>query len=462
MKKKVKIVTIGGGSSYAPELMEGFIKRYNELPIGEIWLVDVEEGQEKLTIDVAMAQRMWDASGFDVKVYGTLNRREALKDADFVTTQFRVGFLEARIKDERIPLSYGMLGQETNGAGGIFKALRTIPVVLEIVEDMKELCPNAWLINFTNPSGMITEAVIRYGKWERCIGLCNVPVIAMMKEPEAIGYKSDELIYKFVGLNHFHWHKVYDAKGNELTNNVIEAMLDGKDVGLPANINNVPFFDDQIRRLGMIPCGYHRYYYRQEEMVDHSIEEMNTVGTRGQQVKHTEEVLFDLYKDASLDHKPQELAMRGGAYYSDAACECINAIYNNKNIHMVVSTQNRGAIPDLSRDSIVEVSCLIGGKGAQPLAWGSLDSAPRGWLQVMKAMEECTIEAAVTGDYGTLLEAFAINPLIPMGASAKRVCDELLIAHKKYLPKFASVISKLEAANLEIKDAVVRDIMANE
>lgn len=154
--------------------------------------------------------------------------------------------------------------------------------------------------------------------------------------------------------------------------------------------------------------------------------------------------------------------MRGGAYYSDAACECINAIYNNKNIHMVVSTQNRGAIPDLSRDSIVEVSCLIGGKGAQPLAWGSLDSAPRGWLQVMKAMEECTIEAAVTGDYGTLLEAFAINPLIPMGASAKRVCDELLIAHKKYLPKFASVISKLEAANLEIKDAVVRDIMANE
>ena len=128
MKKKVKIVTIGGGSSYTPELMEGFIKRYNELPIGEIWLVDVEEGQEKLTIDVAMAQRMWDASGFDVKVYGTLIRREALKDADFVTTQFRVGFLEARIKDERIPLSYGMLGQETNGAGGIFKALRTIPV----------------------------------------------------------------------------------------------------------------------------------------------------------------------------------------------------------------------------------------------------------------------------------------------------------------------------------------------
>ena len=152
MEKGLKIVTIGGGSSYTPELMEGFIKRYNELPIKEIWLVDIEQGKEKVNIDAKMSQRMWDAAGYDVKVHVTFDRREALKNADFVTTQFRVGLLEARIKDERIPLSYGMLGQETNGAGGIFKAFRTIPVILDIVEDMKELCPNAWLINFTNPS----------------------------------------------------------------------------------------------------------------------------------------------------------------------------------------------------------------------------------------------------------------------------------------------------------------------
>ncbi len=151
MNKKVKIVTIGGGSSYTPELMEGFIRRYQELPIGEIWLVDVEEGKEKVEIVAAMARRMWKAAGHEVKIYTTLDRREALKDADFVTTQFRVGFLEARVKDERIPLSYGMLGQETNGAGGIFKALRTVPVILDIIKDMKELCPDAWLINFTNP-----------------------------------------------------------------------------------------------------------------------------------------------------------------------------------------------------------------------------------------------------------------------------------------------------------------------
>jgi 6-phospho-beta-glucosidase len=153
-QKKLKIVTIGGGSTYTPELIEGFIKRYDELPVSEMWLVDVEEGQEKLEIVGRLAQRMWDATPWKVKVHLTLDRQQALKDADFVTTQFRVGLLEARIKDERIPFSYGLLGQETNGAGGIFKALRTIPLILEIVNEMAALCPNAWLINFTNPSGM--------------------------------------------------------------------------------------------------------------------------------------------------------------------------------------------------------------------------------------------------------------------------------------------------------------------
>ena len=179
-KKPLKIVTIGGGSSYTPELMEGFIRR--GIPVGEIWLVDVEEGAKKQEIVGNLAQRMWNASPYKVNVHMTLDRREALAGADFVTTQFRVGLLDARIKDERIPLSYGMTGQETNGAGGIFKAFRTIPVILDIVEDMKELCPDAWLVNFTNPSGMLTEAVLRYGKWEKVIGLCNLSIGSMMKE----------------------------------------------------------------------------------------------------------------------------------------------------------------------------------------------------------------------------------------------------------------------------------------
>lgn len=459
-KKPVKIVTIGGGSSYTPELMEGFIKRYEELPIREIWLVDIEDGKEKMEIVGAMAQRMWDASPYDVKVHMTLDRREALKDADFVTTQFRVGLLNARIKDERIPLSYGMLGQETNGAGGMFKAFRTIPVILSIVEDMKELCPNAWLINFTNPSGMVTEAVIRYGKWEKVIGLCNVPVGAMMDEPKTIDKTLDELVYKFAGLNHFHWHKVYDLNGNDVTMNIIDALFEGKDSGIPANIHDIPFFKEQLEQMKMIPCGYHRYYYRQEEMLAHLLEEYNDpkLGTRAQQVKKTEDELFELYKDPNLNYKPEQLAKRGGAHYSDAACETIASIYGNKNNHIVVSTKNNGAIPDLPADCVVEVSAYIGATGALPIAFGPLHPAERGWLQVMKNMELCVCEAAVTGDYGLALQAFILNPQVPSGETAKKVLNELLLAHKKYLPQFADKIAELEAAGGTIKDDVAREL----
>lgn len=458
-KKPVKIVTIGGGSSYTPELMEGFIKRYDELPIKEIWLVDIEEGREKLEIVGAMAQRMWDASPYDVKVHLTLDRREALPGADFVTTQFRVGLLNARIKDERIPLSHGMLGQETNGAGGIFKAFRTIPVILDIVKDMKELCPDAWLINFTNPSGMVTEAVIKKGGWKKCVGLCNVPVGAMIKEPEMFGVTERDLVYQFAGLNHFHWHKVTDAHGNDLTGKIIEKMYD-EDAGLPANIFDVKFLREQVEQMQLIPCGYHRYYYRQEEMLAHDLEEFNTIGTRAQQVKQTEAELFELYKDPNLNYKPEQLSKRGGAHYSDAACECIASIYGDKRTHMVVSTVNNGAVPDLPDDSIVEVSSIITGKGPIPMAWGKFGPAERGWLQVMKAMEECVIEAAVTGDYGMAMQAFILNPQIVSGATCKVILDELLVAHEKYLPQFADKIAELKAAGVGSKDPVVMELMA--
>lgn len=461
LNNKVKIVTIGGGSSYTPELMEGLISRYEEMPISEICLVDIEEGSKKLEIIVKMSQRMWDASPYKVKITSSLNRQEALKNADFVTTQFRVGLLDARIKDERIPLSYGVLGQETNGPGGIFKALRTIPVILEIVEDMKRICPKAWLINFTNPSGMVTEAIVRYGKWEKVIGLCNVPVSAMMKEPSLIGKKSNDLIYEFAGLNHFHWHRVYDQDGNNVTNELIEAMYQ-KDDGIPKNIHKVPFFKEQLLDMGMIPCGYHRYYYRAEEMLNHSIEEFETIGTRGEQVKRIEKELFDLYQDPTLNYKPKQLSERGGAYYSDAACEAIVSIYNNKKSNMVVSTINRGSVPDLPTDCVVEVSSVIGGKGALPISFGNLPIVESGWLQLMKKMELGVCEAAVTGNYGLLLNVFLMNPLITGGQTAKIIMDELLLAHKKYLPNFSEAISLLENQNIKIKDSKILKIMENE
>ncbi|KAF1305528.1 6-phospho-beta-glucosidase [Candidatus Enterococcus willemsii] len=458
MTKGVKIVTIGGGSSYTPELMEGFIKRYDDLPIREIWLVDIEAGKEKLEIVGEMAQRMWDASPYDVKVHLTLDREEALKDADFVTTQFRVGLLNARVKDERIPAYYGMLGQETNGAGGMFKAFRTIPIILGIVEDMKRLCPNAWLINFTNPAGMVTEAIVRYGKWDRVIGLCNVPVGAIMVEPGLIGKKEDELIYKFAGVNHFHWHKVADLEGNDVTLDIIDRLYE-EDNGLPKNIFDVPFYKEQLHQMKMIPCGYHRYYYRQEEMLEHALEEYKTIGTRAQQVKETEAELFELYKDPNLDHKPEQLEKRGGAHYSDAACETIASIYANKNTQIVVSTKNNGTVPDLPADCVVEVMAYVGADGARTVAFGELPTAEKGWLQVMKAMELLTIEAAVTGDYGTALQAFTINPLVPSGETARRVMNELFIAHKAHLPQFKETIERLENEGVEVKDEIAKELV---
>lgn len=460
MKDAVKIVTIGGGSSYTPELMEGFIKRYPDLPIKEIWLVDIENGKEKLEIVGALAQRMWDASPYNVKVHLTLDRREALKDADFVTTQFRVGLLDARIKDERIPSLYSMLGQETNGAGGMFKAFRTIPVIGEIIADMKELCPNAWLINFTNPSGMVTEAAIKHFGWKKCIGLCNVPTISMMAEPKILGKDIADLNYRYAGLNHFHWHKVYDKDGTDLTPVLID-HINEKNGGTPANIFQAEFPLDLLHSMNLLPCGYHRYYYMKQAMLDHALEEFKEGGTRAEQMKQTEHELFEIYKNAQLHEKPEQLGKRGGAYYSDAACECIRAIYGNRKIHMVVSTENRGAIPCLADDSIVEVSCIISATGAQPMAWGELSPAEKGWLQMMKAMEECTIQAALTGDYGLALEAFILNPLVENNENTQRVLDEMLVAHAKYLPQFSEKIAQLKAQGVHCDDPVVEDLMKN-
>lgn len=193
MSKGVKIVTIGGGSSYTPELVEGFIKRYVSLPVRELWLVDIPEGKEKLEIVGGLAKRMIKEAGLPIDVHLTLDRREALKNADFVITQLRVGLLEARAKDERIPLKYGVIGQETNGPGGLFKGLRTIPVILDIVKDMEELCPNAWLINFTNPAGMVTEAVLRHSNWKKIVGLCNVPVGMKMGIADQLGVEPERI-----------------------------------------------------------------------------------------------------------------------------------------------------------------------------------------------------------------------------------------------------------------------------
>ena len=248
--------------------------------------------------------------------------------------------------------------------------------------------------------------------------------------------------------------------GNDLTPQMIDHIND-RDSGTPANIFQADFPLELLHSMNLLPCGYHRYYYMKQAMLDHAIQDFKEGGTRAEQVKQTEHELFEIYKNTELHVKPPQLSKRGGAYYSDAACECIRAIYGNKKIHMVVSTQNNGAIPCLADDSIVEVSSIISANGAQPLAWGKLPPAEKGWIQMMKAMEECTIQAALTGDYGLALEAFVLNPLVENNQDTQWVLDELLVAHEKYLPQFHDKIQELKARGIHFDDPVVMDLMVN-
>lgn len=450
-REHLKIVTIGGGSSYTPELVEGFIKRYQDLPVKEWWLVDIEEGKEKQEIVGALAKRMIEKAGVPIDLHLTLNRREALKDADFVTTQFRVGLMEARIKDERISLSHGLIGQETNGAGGIFKAFRTINVMKDVIADMRELCPNAWLINFANPAGMVAEAVIKHFGWKKAIGICNNPVNGMIHENALYGLEKFDhtLFYKYAGLNHFHWHRVWDKNGKEITDDIIDELYSPETRQLHQRRLEENFYQyEQIKNTHLLPNAYLRYYYITDDMLKMELEEYKKHETRAEVVKRTEDHLFELYKDPNLNVKPKELENRGGTHYSDAACTVIDSIWNDKRKHMVVSTQNNGAIVDLPYDCIVEVSCIITAHGPEPLNWGSFPTSVRGMVQLQKAMEECVVKAAITGDYATALQAFTINPLIPSGQIARDVLNELLLAHEKHLPQFKEAIAQIKKGEL--------------
>ena len=436
MRNGIKIVTIGGGSSYTPELVEGLIKRYDELPVKELWLVDIEEGKEKLNIVGNLAKRMVKKAGIPMEIHLTLDRREALKDADFVTTQLRVGLLEARMKDERIPLSHGVIGQETNGAGGMFKALRTIPVILDIDKDMSELCPNAWMINFTNPAGMVTEALLRYGRNKKVIGLCNVPIGMEKSVADMLEVEHKRITMDFVGLNHMVFGKEIYLDGKRVTEEVVDSIGKGKMGSIVKNIKDFEWDAQFINALGMMPCPYHKYYFQKEEMLKDELEEFSKGETRAEVVKRLEEDLFELYKDENLDIKPPQLEKRGGAYYSDAACRLINSIYNNKCDIQPVDTRNNGAIKGIDDNSAVEISCMITKEGPKPISMGELPVSVNGLIQTIKSFERLTVEAAVEGNYNKALLALTINPLIQSEKMAKILLDEMLEANKKYLPKF--------------------------
>lgn len=431
-----KIAIIGGGSSYSPELIEGIIQRWQQIPLHEIALVDVEKGHNKVEIIAALTRRMLDHNGLsDVTVSMHFSPDEAIKGADYVLTQFRVGQLPARAADERLGLKYGLLGQETTGVGGFAKALRTIPVMLDIAKKVEQLAPNAWIINFTNPAGIVTEAVSRYSN-AKIIGLCNVPVTMHHMIATMLNADYNDVQLRFAGLNHMVWAHEVILKGENVTNKVIEMLCDGAALTMN-NIKEEPWSPEFLRALGAIPCPYHRYFYQTQTMLQDEIKQAANEGTRAEQVMKVEQELFELYQDPNLDHKPEQLSFRGGSFYSEVAIELVCAIHNNLGTRLVVNTTNNGAIIGLPDDAAIETDCIIDSQGAHPLAFGHLPDSMHGLTQQIKAFERLTIEAAVHGNKEAALLALVTNPLIGDAQLAQPILDDILRINAQYLPQFS-------------------------
>ncbi|WP_350344079.1 6-phospho-beta-glucosidase [Proteinivorax tanatarense] len=431
MSKKLKIAVIGGGSSYTPELIDGIIQRAIELPVHEIQLVDIKEGEDKLNIIYSLTKRMIKKAGLDIEVYKTLNRRKAIANSDFVVTQIRVGGLKARALDEKIPIRYDVIGQETTGPGGFAKALRTMPVMLEICKEIEELAPNAWLINFTNPVSIITEMVLKHTN-VKTIGLCNVPVGMVNNIAEILECDKANLKIDFIGLNHMVYGKRIYLEGIDITTKVIDKLMEGKSPNM-RNIPDLNWDPELIKSLKVIPCPYHKYFYMKDKILEETKQGLTEQGTRAEQVMKIEEELFQLYSQKEVEEKPKKLEERGGAYYSEAAISLISAIYNDKSEIHTVNIGNNGAISSMPGNVVVEVNAVVGKNGAKPITVGELPTEIKGLVQMVKAYELLTVEAGVNQCYSSGLMALVSNPLVPSVDVAKQILDDIILENNRYI-----------------------------
>ena len=416
----MKLTVIGAGSTYTPELVEGVLDRRQELPITTLDLMDIDRA--RLEVVGALARRMAAARAPDLQVRLLTDRAQALEGADFVLTQIRVGGNAARILDEKIPLSLGCLGQETTGPGGFAKALRTIPVMLDIAHELERRSPQAWLINFTNPSGIITQALATYTK-AKVLGLCNVPINMQHDLASLLGADPARVTMDYFGLNHLGF--------------VRRVFLDGEDVTARALADPGREFPEEeiepYRVLGLLPNGYlHYYYYR-----DRALAKLQAAPrTRGEVVMELEQELISQYRDPNLKEKPAALAQRGGARYSLAAISLVAALHCDKQEVHVINTVNGATTPDLPPGAVMEVSAVVGKQGASPLPVGPLPVPVRGLIQAVKAYEELTVHAGAEGDRQVALQALLAHPLVPSLPVARQLLEALLQAHRPYLPQF--------------------------
>ena len=428
----MKITVIGGGSTYTPELVNGFLARVDSLPLKELWLMDID--RERLEIVGGLARRMVNAKGDPFKVVLSGNQREAVAGAKYIITQLRVGLMPARRGDEYLGLRHGLVGQETTGVGGMAKALRTIPVILSIAKDIREVAPGALLANFTNPAGLVTEALTRHASDVPAVGVCNVGITMKMEALEwlekSTGNKIDDsrAVLNTLGLNHLTWHRGFKVDGQEMWPAVFKAF------GEKMKKEEDPECDVRtLEVLGMIPNYYLQYYYYTERKV---AAQKKWPPSRAEEVMELEKGLLREYADAALTAPPAGLMKRGGAYYSTLATQLINSHHNDLGQIHVVNVRNNGAVKEWAADWVLELPAKVDKRGIHPLPAAPLPPACFGLISQVKMYELLTVEAAVKGDKNALYQALLTHPLGPSADKAQAVMDDLLETNRQWLPQF--------------------------
>jgi 6-phospho-beta-glucosidase len=431
--KRLKVAVIGGGSSYTPELVSGFLQRVDGLPLGELWLMD--PWAERLDVVGGFAQRVVAAHGSPFAVRLTTERRRALDGADYVITQLRVGGMQARREDEYLGRRHGLVGQETTGVGGMAKALRTIPAVLAVAREMEAVAPGALLVNFANPAGLVTEALARHAPAVPAVGVCNAPitftmqVLAALEELTGLHAGPERAALDTLGLNHLSWHRGFAVDGRDLWPQVLAGAL----ARIRAHPQALGWDPRTIEVLGMIPNDYLQYYYYTGRKV---AGQEQWPPSRAEEVMAIEEGLLAQYADTTRSELPAGLLKRGGAYYSTVATQLLNAHYNHLDERHVLNVPHRGAVPGWPQDWVLEMPCRVGSGGIHPLPAEPLPPACFGLLAHVKAFELLTVAAAVQGDRDAAYRALLSHPLGPPADRVQAVLDDLLETNRAHLPQF--------------------------
>jgi 6-phospho-beta-glucosidase len=420
----VKIAVIGGGSTYTPELIEGFHVRRDRLPVDELVLHDIDG--ERLEIVGGLARRILERHEWPGRLVVTKDRDRALDGASFVIVQLRVGGQAARLVDETLPLEFGCIGQETTGPGGFAKALRTVPVVLDIAEATeKRGAPGAWLVDFTNPVGIVMQALLDHG--HRAIGLCNSAMGFQRRFAHMLDVPPERVQLDHVGLNHLTWERAVLVDGVDRLPELIDSSADeiASEIGMPVGL---------IHLLRAVPSYYLRYYYSTDEVLREQVS--GAKRSRAEEVMAIERGLLEMYRDPKLAEKPALLEKRGGAYYSEAAAQLIASLHAGTGDVQVVDVRNDGALPELPDDAVVEIPARVNRDGARADALTPLAPEMLGLVQQVKAYERLTVKAAVDGDRDAALKALLANPLVARYNVARPLLDAILDANQAHLPRF--------------------------